>query len=158
KGCAPRAPGADGGPRLLGEGRSVQQSHWRLGRSTNQCTARRPRMRKPMIVALGLFLLSGTAFAEIDAATERVWKANGGSCHGNDGKAATQKGKEMGIADVTTPEWQKKVSDAQIKEAIEKGVNKEEGGKKKKMDGYAGKLKPEQIDALVKFVRGLGGK
>ena len=115
-------------------------------------------MRKFMIFGASLFLLSTPVWAENDPATERLWKAKCGSCHGNDGKSATTKGKEMGMADMTTPAWQKKFSDAQLKEAIDKGVVREEGGKKQKMDGYASKLKPEQVDALVKFVRGLGGK
>jgi mono/diheme cytochrome c family protein len=114
-------------------------------------------MRNSIIFGAVLFLGSTVAFAD-DAATERTWKAKCGSCHGNDGKAQTEKGKKDNIADITTAEFQKKVTDAQIKEAIEKGVTKEEGGKKKHMDAYAGKLKPEQIDDLVKYVRKLGGK
>lgn len=112
-------------------------------------------MRYSLIFGAALLFAAAPAFADD---IERTWKAKCGSCHGNDGKAQTEKGKKEGVADMTTADWQKKFTDAQIKEAIEKGVKKEEGGKTKKMEGYAGKLKPEQIDELVKHVRAFGGK
>ena len=114
-------------------------------------------MRHPILVA-SLFLFTAAPALADEAGAERTWKAKCGSCHGNDGKAQTEKGKKEGIDDITTADWQKKFTDAQIKEAIEKGVKKEEVGKTKKMDAYAAKLKPEQIDELVKHVRKLGGK
>jgi mono/diheme cytochrome c family protein len=49
--------------------------------------------------------------------------------------------KELGSADV------QKLSDADLKTVVEKG--------KGKMTGFAGKLTPEQIDDVVKYVRSL---
>ena len=89
---------------------------------------------------------------------ERTWQAKCGSCHGDDGKAQTAKGKEMGIRDVTTAEWQKELTDEKIQKAIEDGIDTTKDGKKQKMDGYKDKLKPEQIKDLVKYMRSLAGK
>jgi mono/diheme cytochrome c family protein len=96
------------------------------------------------------------AIAAPDAATERSWKGKCGSCHGKDGKAQTEKGKKMKIADFTQAAWQTAHSDAEIRNAIVKGVKEEEDGVKKEMDGFGEDLKPEQIDALLKYVRWLG--
>ena len=112
-------------------------------------------MRTSLLFGTALLLAAAPAFADD---IEKTWKAKCGTCHGADGKAQTEKGKKDQIADMTTADWQKKFTDAQIKEAIEKGVKKEEGGKTKKMEAYAAKLKPEQIDELVKHVRKFGGK
>jgi mono/diheme cytochrome c family protein len=61
----------------------------------------------------------------------------------------------MKTRDCSTAEWNKSWSDAKIKEAIENGVTGEREGVKKQMDGYKDKLKPEQVDALVKYMRTL---
>ncbi len=107
-------------------------------------------------VAIAMLFTSGTAFAQADKKTERLWKSKCASCHGNDGKGDTEQGKKMAVASVATAEWQKSHADEQIKKAIQDGVKTEKGGVKKEMDGYKGELSPEQIDALVKYVRSLG--
>ncbi len=91
-----------------------------------------------------------------DPKTDRLWRAKCASCHGDDGKGQTEQGKKMGISDMITPAWQKKFTDAQIKSAIENGVNETRNGKKVEMDAYKSKLRPEQIDALTAYVRALG--
>ena len=103
---------------------------------------------------LALASASPAAAAEPDAKTARTWKAKCASCHGVDGKAATDMGKKLGIPDLTSKEWQKKVSDETMKKSINEGVKRE--GKPEGMDGFKDKLSPEQIDALVALVRGLG--
>src|SRR5262249_19434717 len=90
--------------------------------------------------------------------TERTWQAKCASCHGDDGKGQTQKGKEMAVKDMTTADWQKSVTDDQIRKGIEEGVDKTTDGKKQKMDPYKDKLKPEQIADLVKYIRTLAAK
>ena len=90
------------------------------------------------------------------ADVQRTWKAKCASCHGEDGKAQTDQGKKMQVADMTSAAWQKKLDDAAIKKAIADGVKREEGGVKKEMDAYGAKLKPEQITELITYVRGLG--
>ncbi len=55
---------------------------------------------------------------------------------------------------MTSAAWQKKVGEPQMKVAILDGVKRE--GKPEGMDGFREKLSPEQVDALVAFVRDLG--
>ena len=95
------------------------------------------------------------AHAEVDKRVERTWKTKCASCHGADGKGQTDQGAKMGIGDYTSAVWQKGKTDADIKSAIENGVNREKAGKKQEMDGYKDKLAPDQIDGLVQFVRSL---
>jgi mono/diheme cytochrome c family protein len=111
-------------------------------------------MRKLFFAVVSGALLLSTAGYSADAKIEKLWKAKCSSCHGLDGKGATKQGEKMGVKDYTKAEWQKSRTDAQLKDAIVKGVNKEEGGKKQEMDGYD-KLKPEEIDGLIAFIRGL---
>jgi mono/diheme cytochrome c family protein len=94
------------------------------------------------------------AFAETDAKTVRLWKAKCASCHGVDGRAKTETGEKLQIPDMTTPGFQKKVSDAEMKTAILDGFKRE--GKPEGMDPYRDKLTPEQVDELVTYVRTFG--
>ena len=83
---------------------------------------------------------------------ERAWKAKCSSCHGQAGKGDTEKGQQMKIADMTTAEFQAKKDD-ELKNAILNGVKKEKGGVKQEMDAFKGDLTPEQVDALVAYIR-----
>ena len=94
------------------------------------------------------------AAAEPDAKIFRVWKAKCASCHGVDGKAGTETGSKLGIPDMTTAAWQKKVTDAQMKTSILDGLTRP--GKTEGMEPYRDKLQPEQVDGLVAYVRSLG--
>ena len=94
----------------------------------------------------------GGAPTEPDKKAERMWKAKCASCHGMDGKAATDQGKKAKVRDMTTPEYQK-ITDQQIKDALAKGVKKDGS----EMEAYAD-LKPEQVDMLVNYVRWVGTK
>ena len=111
-------------------------------------------MRVTMLVLLTLGA-GAVARAEVDAKAVRLWKAKCASCHGDDGKAQTVQGKKLGVSDLTTAEWQKRFTDAQLKLATEAGVHRLTNGVKQDMDGYKDKLKPEQIDALVVYMRQL---
>jgi len=66
-------------------------------------------------------------------------------CHGDDGKAQTEKGKEKGARDFTSKKWQKSVDDDRLQASIEKG--------KGKMPSFKGKVADDDIKALVKEVR-----
>jgi mono/diheme cytochrome c family protein len=102
-----------------------------------------------------LAFLFAPLVASADPATERLWKAKCGSCHGADGKAQTEQGKKMSTADMSTAEWQAKFTDAQIKAAINDGVKRDKAGVKQEMDGYKSKLRPDQVDALTAHIRTL---
>lgn len=107
-------------------------------------------------IALMNVLLACVAFSfnaqAADKKIERLFGSKCGSCHGKDGKAQTEKGKKMQMRDIASEEFQK-VSDADMIKAINEGVKTEKGGVKQEMDGYKEELKPDQIDALVKYMR-----
>jgi mono/diheme cytochrome c family protein len=107
-------------------------------------------------VIVALFALVSIDASAADPKTERLWRAKCGSCHGEDGKAQTEQGKKMGVADLTTAAWQKQFTDDKIKAAIADGVNETRDGKKKEMDAFKSKLRPEQIADLTAFIRSLG--
>ncbi|HTS02526.1 MAG TPA: c-type cytochrome [Thermoanaerobaculia bacterium] len=66
-------------------------------------------------------------------------------CHGEDGKAQTEKGKEKGARDFTNAKWQDKVDDARLARSITKGHDK--------MPSFEKKLSADEIKALVAEVR-----
>ena len=57
------------------------------------------------------------AHAEADKKTIRTWKAKCASCHGEDGKGATEQGKKMGVRDMTSADFAKE-TDARVKRAL----------------------------------------
>ena len=65
-------------------------------------------------------------------------------CHGRDGKG-TKRGKKLGSPDFTDAEWQASVTDEQLIDSITNG--------KKKMPKRGHKMTPEEIKAMVKYVR-----
>lgn len=69
------------------------------------------------------------------------------SCHGEDGKAATEQGKKKGARDLTNKKWQATVTDERLVESITKGRGK--------MPAFGKKLSADEIKALVKEVRDL---
>jgi mono/diheme cytochrome c family protein len=80
------------------------------------------------------------------------WEERCIACHGEDGKAATKKGRELKAKDFTRPKWQKHTTDQEIVEAITNGIPK------KKMPAFKDKLSGEEIQALVPFLRAFGNK
>jgi mono/diheme cytochrome c family protein len=74
------------------------------------------------------------------------------SCHGTDGKAKTSKGKYSHARDLTDAEWQADVSDERIFNSIMNGRNV-----RGNMPPFGQKLKEDEINTLVTFVRGLKG-
>lgn len=124
---------------------------WTIQRASSGLWIRR------MLPVLAALAFSGSALAAApDKKTERLWKAKCASCHGTDGKGDSEQGKKMKVGNIATAEWQKKNSDAQVREVILKGITpSEKDGVKKQMDGYKDDLTPEQVDALVQFIRAL---
>jgi len=98
-------------------------------------------------------LVGGTALAQTDPKkVERAWKAKCSSCHGATGRADTEKGQQMKIVDMTSAEFQARKDD-ELRKAILDGVKKEKGGVKQEMDAFKGDLTPEQVDALIAYIR-----
>ncbi len=112
-------------------------------------------MKRLFAVTALLSLFAMPAFAEDNAKAERMWKSKCGSCHGKDGVGKTKKGDQMGIADMTTAEWQKEFTDEKIKETLQKGIKREKNGKKQEMDALGTEMKPEEVDGIIKVIRGL---
>ncbi len=116
-------------------------------------------MKKMTTAALAVMaaftFTSTTALAQEDKKTARVWKAKCGSCHGATGAGDTAKGKEMNAPDLTSAKWQDANKDEAIKKAIAETQTVEIGGKKEELHGYAGELKPDQLDALVTYIRAM---
>lgn len=105
---------------------------------------------KSRFALLLLVLAAPLAQAQVEEDTvAEIWTAKCKSCHGPDGKAQTQMGKKEHIDDLSDAGWQKRHTDAQLREVITEG-----SPKNKKMKGYKDKLTPQQIEALVAYVRG----
>ena len=65
-------------------------------------------------------------------------------CHGKDGKG-TKRGKGLGVPDFTDGNWQEATTDKQMITTITNG--------KKSMPKQGHKLSPEEIKAVVKYIR-----
>ena len=74
------------------------------------------------------------------------------SCHGNDGKAKTSKGKFSHARDLTEVAWQDDVTDERIFNSIMNGRNV-----RGNMPAFSDKLNEEEADALVSYVRKFKG-
>ncbi len=109
-------------------------------------------MTKYLLIAAA-FCFAGTAYAA-DKKIERLWKSKCASCHGQDGKGATEKGKKMKVADLSSADFQKKTDD-EIKKAIQEGVKSEKDGVKKEMDPYKDEIKDDQLTGVIAFIREL---
>ncbi|MEW5848573.1 MAG: cytochrome c [Myxococcota bacterium] len=117
-------------------------------------------MKLMVAVLAGMFAVlaapGGEAGAAPDKKLERLWKAKCASCHGADGKGQTEQGRKKGAEDMTTKEWQKARTDADMKKAILEGFKREKNGIKQEMEPYKDKLKPEEVDALIQYSRAFG--
>ena len=100
--------------------------------------------------SLGLAFYAPSANAEVDKKIVRTFKGKCASCHGADGKGATEQGQKMGVRDMTAPAYQKEVTDARIAKAIKEGVK----GPKGDMEAYAD-LDDAQIKGLTEYIRSL---
>lgn len=74
-----------------------------------------------------------------------TFKAKCAVCHGNGGKGDSPAGKSLGAADLTKVAAAK--SPAELKTVIQNG--------KGKMPAYGKSLKPEEIDAMVAYIKSL---
>ena len=100
-----------------------------------------------LLVAMAASLHPAQLKAQSDAA--KSYKTNCAMCHGADGSGDTTAGKALKAKDLRAPEAQKQ-SDAELTETIAKGRNK--------MPAFGQRMKPEQIQELVAYVRQLGKK
>ena len=80
---------------------------------------------------------------------KKIFKNDCLKCHGRDGKGS-KRGKKLGTPDFTDAEWQASLTDEQLIAIVTNG--------KKKMPSQKDNLTPEEIKALVKYVRMLAPK
>ncbi len=84
--------------------------------------------------------------AKADEKSAGLYKEKCLACHGADGKGETAKGKAMKVRSFGDPEVAK-MSDDELAGAIAKG--------KGKMPAYSKSLKPDEIKAMVAYLRSL---
>jgi cytochrome c6 len=94
------------------------------------------------LAAVGLL----TAPARADDKSAALFKQKCAVCHGADGKGDTPAGKNTKVRSFADPEVAKQ-SDEELAGVIEKGKNK--------MPAYSKSLKPDEIKALVSYIRSL---
>jgi len=70
-------------------------------------------------------------------------------CHGEDGRARTRAARVLGVKDLTVS----KTTDAEIERQIREGRQDAKGIQK--MPPFKERLQPEQIEALVRYVKAL---
>jgi mono/diheme cytochrome c family protein len=78
--------------------------------------------------------------------TAALYKTKCAACHGPDGKGDTPTGKAMKVRSFAGPEVAK-MSDDEVASVIEKG--------KGKMPSYGKSMKPDEIKAMVAYIRSL---
>lgn len=103
-------------------------------------------------IALMTVMFASLSAQAADKKIERLYGSKCASCHGKDGKAQTEKGKKMIMRDVASAEFQK-ISDDDMKKAINDGMKGEKDGVKQEMDGFKEEIKAPEVDALVKYLR-----
>jgi mono/diheme cytochrome c family protein len=104
--------------------------------------------RRLIVLAVSSLFVSGAAWAD----PAELFKAKCSSCHGEDGKAHTKIGTKEKIDDFTTDKFQSGITDEKITGAITNGVPDT------KMKAFSGKLTPDEIASLAKYVRTFKGK
>src|ERR1044071_4943352 len=101
---------------------------------------------KRFVLALAIMAMMLAPLAAIAADGAAVYKAKCASCHGPDGKGETSIGQSMKPKSLASAQGEK-TSDADLTKTISDG--------KGKMPAYKAKLSPDEIKALVAYIRTL---
>jgi mono/diheme cytochrome c family protein len=104
------------------------------------------------IASIIITLLFASAYSVHAADAKANWDANCAQCHGKSGAADTKMGKTLNAKDLTDSKVQAAFTDAKATQSITEGV-KDNG--KTTMKAFGGKLTPDEIKALVAYVRTL---
>lgn len=83
----------------------------------------------------------------LDKSAAVLYKSYCATCHGNDGRAKTVKGRLKHTRDITDAQWQDNVSDERIFNSIANGRGK--------MPAFSKKLSEAEMNSLVTYVRQL---
>jgi mono/diheme cytochrome c family protein len=90
-----------------------------------------------------------------DKKIKRLFEAKCASCHGEDGRAQTEQGLEMGIEDMTKPAYWKNLTLEVARKEVLEGLKREVKGKQQEMKPFKDRLTPEQVDALNLYAASL---
>jgi mono/diheme cytochrome c family protein len=101
----------------------------------------------PCIVMIGALAPIQLAAADAEEGA-RVYKDKCVACHGKEGAPLAPFAK-IGVKDISDPEWQDSKGDEEIRKAVA------EGTPETLMRAFSKELEPDQIDALVAFIRTL---
>lgn len=105
------------------------------------------RIARSLSIVLFATACRSALAADTDAAS--LFKSKCVQCHAENGSGNSPSGKALKAKDLRSPEIQSK-SDSELEDVITKGQNK--------MPAFGQKLKPEQIQQLVGYLRQLGKK
>lgn len=86
-----------------------------------------------------------------DKKIKRLYEAKCATCHGDDGRAKTELGLEMGIADMTKAAYWKDLTLEGARQAVLDGIKRVHQGKEQEMKPFKDRLTPAQVDALVLY-------
>ena len=112
----------------------------------------------PGAAALALFVVlaaggcSGNKVASGNVDGAELFATACARCHGPAGAPEAARAAQLGVRDLTSPEFQRSLSDEDIHERIMRG------SMNRRMPSFASKLSEAQVDALVGYVRSLGAK
>lgn len=98
--------------------------------------------------ALLTLLTLGVSAAAADGPA--LYREHCAKCHGDTGQADNWRGYLYFARNFASPDWQRKMADADILEEINDGP--------RIMPAYRDKLNAEQKAALIRVIRGFGGK
>ncbi|HEX5277511.1 MAG TPA: cytochrome c [Fluviicoccus sp.] len=102
----------------------------------------------PATLCAAALLAATPAVAAVDGPA--LYKEHCAKCHAETGHADNWRGYLYFARNFTSPDWQRKMSDADILEEINDGP--------RIMPSYRDALNAEQKAALVRVIRGFGGK
>jgi mono/diheme cytochrome c family protein len=92
--------------------------------------------------------LSRPAGFKPEKKTVRLWDSKCATCHGEDGRAHTEQGTEMGIDDMTKAAYWKDVTVERARKSVLEGIKRTVNGKEQEMKPFGDRLTPQQVDAL----------
>jgi mono/diheme cytochrome c family protein len=106
-----------------------------------------------LFVSQGLLAesLAPPAGYKADKKVKRLFEAKCATCHGDDGRAKTELGLEMGIADMTKAAYWKELTLEVARREVLEGLKRTVKGKEQEMKPFKDRLTPEQVDALVLY-------
>jgi mono/diheme cytochrome c family protein len=85
----------------------------------------------------------------------RLFDAKCATCHGEDGRAKTELGLEMGVADMTQAAYWKDLTPESARKSVLDGIKRTVRGKEQEMKPFRDRLSPEQVDDLVLYAASL---